>query len=70
MDDLMVVAAIEEFANINRDNAVLAFDNFVDEKNDDWDVYFWSKSPLCLIFLERFVWSEDEEKMDVLSLGV
>ena len=36
MDDLMdVVAAIEEFANINRDNAVLAFDGFVDEKNDD-----------------------------------
>ena len=36
MDDPTdVVVAIEEFANINKEDAVLAFDGFVDEENED-----------------------------------
>ena len=56
-----VVAAIEEFANINKDDAVSAWDGFVIEENDEWGIFFWSKSSFCLIFLERFIWNEDEE---------
>ena len=65
-----VVAAIEELANINKDNAVSAIDGFVDKENDEWDLFFWSKSPLCMIFLERFVWNKDEQEMNAQPLGV
>ena len=35
MDDSTdVVVAIEEFTNINKDNAVSALDDFVDEENE------------------------------------
>ena len=69
-DDTDVVVAIEEFAKINKDDAVSALDGFVDEENEDWDLFFWSQSPLCVLFLERFVWNEDEEEMNVSPLGV
>ena len=60
--------SIEEFANINRDNAVSALDGLVDKENEDWDLFFWWKSPLCMLFLERFVWNEEEEEMNVSPL--
>ena len=63
-----VVVAIEEFANNNKDNAVSAFDCFVDKENDNW--YLVSAQSLhCVWFLKRLVWNEDEEEMKVLSLG-
>ena len=40
-DPTDVVAAIEEFASISKDNAVAALDGFVDEENDDWDLFFY-----------------------------
>ena len=41
MDDRTdVVAAIEEFANINKDDAVSALEGFVNEKNDGQDIFF------------------------------
>ena len=41
MDDPTdVVVAIEEFANINNDNAVSALGDFVDEENKDLDLFF------------------------------
>ena len=71
MDDSTdVVVAIEEFTNINKDNAVSALDDFVDEENEYCDQLFWSKSPLCVLFLERFVWNENEDEMNVSPLGV
>ena len=69
-DHTDVLAAIEEFANINNDDAVLAWDGFVDEENDDWYLVFWSKSQLCAIVLEWFVWNGDEEEMNIPPLGV
>ena len=38
-----VVVVIKEFANINKNNAVPALDDFLDEENEDWDLFFWSK---------------------------
>ena len=71
MDDPTdLVVTIEEFFNINQDDAVSALDGFVDEENEDWDLFFWSKSPLCKLFLERCVWNEDEEEMNVSLLGL
>ena len=61
---------MEKFANINEDNVVSALDGFVDKENEDWELYFWSKSSLCVLFLKRFVWNIDEEIMNVLPLGV
>ena len=71
MDDRTdVVAAIEKFTNINKDDAVSVLDGFVEKENDDWDLFIWIKSPLCMIFLKRFVWNEDEGEMNVPPLGV
>ena len=68
MDDFTdVVVAIEEFTNINKDNAVSASDGFVDKESEDRSI-FRSKSPLCVLFLERFVWNKDEEEMNVSIL--
>ena len=53
-----------------KDNDVSALDGFVHKENEDWDQFFWSKFPLCVLFLERFVWNEDEEEMNVPPLGV
>ena len=39
-DSTDVVMAVEEFNNINKDNAVSALDGFVYEENDDWDILF------------------------------
>ena len=65
MDDPTDVAvAIEEFANINKGDAASALDGFVDEENKVWELCFWSKSKLFVLFLERFVWIEDEEEMN------
>ena len=69
-DPTDVVATIEKFANINKDNAVSALDGFVNEKSDDWDLFFWLKSSLCALFLKSFVWNEDEEEMKVPTLSV
>ena len=69
MDDSTdVVVAVEEFANTNKDDAASALGGFVDKENEDWDLFFWSKSPLCVLFVESFVWNEDEEKMNVSPL--
>ena len=35
-----VESVIEDFANINKDNSVFAWDGFVDEENEDWDLFF------------------------------
>ena len=71
MDDPTdVEAAIEEFAIINKENYVSALDGFVDEENDDWDLGFWSKSSLWAIFLDKIVWNQDEEEMNVPPLAV
>ena len=60
MDDpTEFVVAIEKFVNIKKDSAVSALDGFVDEENNGWDLFFWSNSPLCVLFLERFVLNED-----------
>ena len=67
-DPIDVVVAIEEFTNINKDGAVSALDGFVDKENEDWDQFFWSKSPLCVLLLERFVCNEDEKEMNVSPL--
>ena len=64
------MVAIEEFANIDKDNAVSEIDGVVHEEIGDWDGYFWSKSPLCVIFFERFDWNEDAEEINVPFLGV
>ena len=64
------VAVIEEFANIYKDTSVSALDGFVNDKNNDQDLFFWSESPLCMIFFERFVWNEDEVEINVSPLDV
>ena len=67
-DPTDVVVAIIEFTNINKDDAVSALDSFVDEENEKWEVFFSSKSPLCVLFLERSVWNEDEKEIHVSPL--
>ena len=51
-DSIDFVAAIDEFASINEDNAASVLDGFVDNENDNWDLIFWSKSLLCVILLK------------------
>ena len=52
-----VVAAIDEFTYIKKDDAVSALDDFFNEENDDWDI-LWSKSSFCVIW---FIWNDNEE---------
>ena len=61
-----LVAVIEGFVNYKGEEQ--AIDRFVDERNHDWDIFFWSNSHLCGMFLEKFVWNKDEEKMNAVSL--
>ena len=47
IDDFMdVTAVIEEFTNVNKDDAVLALDGFVDEGNC-WDFFLIKVSIMC-----------------------
>ena len=55
-----LVAVIEGFVYYKGEEQ--AIDRFVDERNHDWDIFFWSNSHLCGMFLEKFVWNKDEEK--------
>ena len=49
MDDPTdVVVAIEELATINKDNAVLALDGFIDEENEDWGLFFLIRVSILL----------------------
>ena len=46
-DPTDIVVAIEDFSNINKDNAVTAYDGFVDEENKDWDLFLTKVSNAC-----------------------
>ena len=71
MDDCTdVVAAIEEFANIDKDDAVSALEGFVNEKNDGQDIFFDQSLHCMWYFFERLAWNEDEEEMNIPSLGI
>ena len=51
-------------------DVVAVFEEFVDEENHNWDIYFLIKvSIMCEIF-ERIFWNENEEEMNVPPLGV
>ena len=54
MDDTTyVLAAIEDFTIINKHDTVSALHGFVNEENDEWDLFLWSKSPVYLMFEMR-----------------
>ena len=65
-DPTDIVVAIEEFASINKDDAVSGLDGFVDKENEDWDLIFWSKCSSYGYFWKDSFWM----RMKIIPLGV
>ena len=63
-DPTDLVAVIEELINNNEEETNSAVGGFNGGENDDWEIILMDVC-LFVIFLERYVWNEEEKEMNI-----